>query len=136
MKLPVSFTALGLIFAYGIGGPAMAAGESLKPSDKAALQAAMFQHIDSQLVNGAFLRLNTKEGRAEPLAPTKSHPMILRMGENFVLCSDFRGPDGKDVNIDFYMARAGTKYVVFHTEVGNRTPLEQLMSSGKVQPVD
>ncbi len=136
MKLPVSLAILGLAVVCSVCGPAAAAGDSLKPSDKVALQAAMFQHIDSQLVNGAFLRLNAKEGRSEPLAPTKSHPMILRMGENFVLCSDFRGADGKDVNIDFYMARAGTKYVVFHTEVGNRTPLEQMMSSGKAQPID
>ena len=132
MKLTILSVALGL----SLTGGASAAGDSLKPSEKASLQAAMFQHIDGLLVNGAFLKLNAKDGRAEPLAPTKAHPMILRMGEHFVLCSDFRGADGKDVNIDFYMARAGAKFVVFHTEVGNRKPLEQLMSAGKIQPAE
>ena len=129
-----------IIFAISFGlvlsANAIAANEKLKPSDKVALQAAMFQHIDSQLVNGAFLRLNARDGRADALAPTKAHPMILRMGEHFVLCSDFKSPDGKEVNIDFYMARSGSKYVVFHTEIDNRKPLEALMSSGKVAPAE
>jgi hypothetical protein len=123
---------LAILLATALTGGAFAANESLKPSEKVALQAAMFQHIDSQLVNGAFLQLNARDGRAEQLAPTKAHPMILRMGEHFVLCSDFKRPDGKEVNIDFYMARTGSKYVVFHTEIDNRKPLENLMSAGKI----
>jgi hypothetical protein len=105
-------------------------------ADKAALQAAMYQHIDSQLVNGAFLRLDMGSGNVEQLAVTKAHPMILRMGEHFVLCSDFRSAAGKDVPIDFYVARQGAKFVVFHTEIANRGPLEKMVSAGKVQPVD
>jgi hypothetical protein len=132
MKLTIPVVALAL----ALCGGAYASSVTLQPSEKAALQAAVFQHIDAQLVNGVFLRLNTKDGRADPLAPTKAHPMILRMGEHFVLCSDFRSPDGKDVNIDFYMARAGAKFIVFHTEVDNRKPLEDMMSAGKIQPVE
>ena len=125
---------LGALFAMTFSAGAMAAG--LSPSDKASLQAAMFQHIDSQLVNGTFLRLNIKDGRAEQLAPTKAHPMILRMGEHFILCSDFKSAEGKDINIDFYMARSGSRYVVFHTEIDNRKPIESMMSSGKVTSAD
>ena len=124
--------AAGLLALSGLSAQAAA----LNASEKAALQAAMFRHIDGQPVNGGFLRLNVKAGQAEALAPSRAHPMILRMGDHFILCSDFRDRAGKDVNIDFYMARNGSGYTVFHTEVDNRMPLEQLMSSGKVVPAE
>lgn len=127
--------ALALLAGLLTSGPAMA-GSQLSLADKASLQAAMQHHIDGQLVNGVFLRLNMKEGRVDPLAVTKAHPMILKMGEHFVLCSDFRGPDGKEVPVDFYMARAGAKFVIFHTEIANRAPLEKLVSEGKVAVLD
>lgn len=62
--------------------------------------------------------------------------MILQMGDHFVLCTDFRAKDGKAVNIDFYVARRGKGFVIFHTEVGNRMPLEKLMKDGRVTMLD
>lgn len=110
--------------------------QPLRLADKAALQAAMYQHIDAQLVNGAFLHLSMATGEVRSLAPTKAHPMILTMGEHFVLCSSFKTQAGKEVNMDFFMARAGKSYVVFHTEIDNRGSLEKLMEAGKIRMVD
>ncbi len=135
MKNNILAIATSIVIALSaISGAARAS--SLKPSDKVALQAAMFQHIDSLLVEGAFLRFDGKSGTVQKLAPTKAHPMIIKMAEHFVLCSDFRDPSGKEVNIDFFMARSGAGYVVFHTEIDNRAPLEKLMESGKAVAAD
>ena len=100
---------------------------------KVALQAAMQRHINSQLVDGAYLQLNPKSGEVRPLHPVKAHPIILTMGDYFILCSDFRDAKGKSVNIDFYMARQGDRYVVFHSAVDNRDLLERLMDAGDVR---
>ena len=70
------------------------------------------------------------------LHPYTAHPMILRMGQYYVLCSDFRDDAGKSVNIDFYMARRGKGYVVFQMAVSHREQLEKLMKVGKVEMVD
>lgn len=131
MKKSIACAFAGLfLFAASLSA---ASAQALKPADKAALQAAMYQHIDAQLVNGAFLHMNTATGEVRPLAATKAHPMILTMGEHYVLCSSFKTKGGQEVNMDFYMARAGKSYVVFHTEIDNRGPLEKLMDAGKIK---
>lgn len=116
------------------GSPLQA--QSLKPAEKATLQAAMYQHIDNLLVDGAYLQLVAASGEVRRLAPTRAHPMIMRMGEHFVLCSEFRDAAGKDVNMDFYLTRSGNQWLVFHTEIDNRAPLEKLVEAGKVKIVE
>lgn len=107
-------------------------GHSARVGEKAALQAAMQQHIDRNLVKGAFLHLEAT-GRVRPLYPLRAHPMILRMGDYFVLCSDFKDVAGKSVNVDFYMARDDDSYVIFHLAIDDRVTLERWLSEGKVE---
>ena len=111
------------------------ASQPLAASDKAALQAAMVQHIDRQTVAGAFLHIDFNKGEVEKLAPAKAHPMMLSMGEHFVLCTTFRRVNGKDVNIDFYVAKGDRGFTIFHTEVDNRGPLMALIKAGRVRPI-
>ena len=102
--------------------------------DKAALQAAMQQHIDRSLVDGAYPYLDEKAGNIRALYPQKAHAMILRMGEYFVLCSDFRDENNMEVNIDFYLARSDDNdYVVFRAMVDDRALLRQWMRDGKAE---
>lgn len=129
-----AFLASALVF--GLASGSFAAGSQLAPADKAALQAAMYQHVDSQLVNGAFFRLDIGSGNVEQLAVTEAHPMILRVGEHFVLCSDFRSAAGKDVPIDFYVARQGAKLWSSTPRSPTVRHLEMMVSAGKVQPID
>ena len=116
--------------------PAAFGAEKVGAADKAALQASMRQHIDRQLVKGNYLDLDLSTGIVRTLHPVTAHPMLLRMGNHFVLCTDFRDDDGKPVNVDFYMARRGNGFVVFRTEVGNRGPLDRLMAAGKVERLE
>lgn len=116
----------------GLGtGPAFAEA-SPKLTEKAALQAAMQRHIDRSMVDGVILHLDRASGDVQRLHPVTAHPMILVFGEHFVLCFDFRDDAGNNVPIDYYMARQGSGYTVFHTAVADRALLQDLMAAGKV----
>jgi len=110
--------------------------QSANIAEKAAMQAAMQQYIDRSLVKGAYLHINMGNGKVRRLYPQKAHPMIFRMGDYFVLCSDFRDAGDKSVNIDFYLAREDNLFVVFQTAVADRTMLQQQISKGKAKRVD
>jgi hypothetical protein len=103
---------------------------------KAALQAAMQQHIERNLVDGALLRLDPADGTIERLFPTKTHPLVLEADGYFVLCVDLIGADGGVRLADFYIAPGDASYVVFKTEVDDRTLLHRLMNEGRVRPMD
>ncbi len=109
------------------------ASQSLSLADQAGLQAAMQRHIERVTVDGAVLYLHQETGEVRPLHPVTAHPMILAFGEHFVLCFDFRDNAGKNVPIDYYMARGDGGFSVFHTAVADRTLLHDLMSSGRVK---
>jgi hypothetical protein len=116
----------GILLAVSLVSGAVA-DQTVGTANKAALQAAMQRHIDRSLVDGAYLHLDFDSGDVRKLHPVKAHPMILQMGEYFVLCSDFRDKTGKLVNVDFYLARHDRSYVVFHSAVDDRINLERLM---------
>lgn len=103
--------------------------------DKARLQAAMQQHIERNLVEGAILHLNTETGVVRQLYPTQAHPMVIVMGDYFVLCTDLRDKAGTAMPLDLYMAPRGRSFTVFHSEIGNRTPLMKLMKKGIAKPL-
>lgn len=103
--------------------------------DKARLQAAMQQHIERNLVDGAILHLDTRTGEVRSLYPTQAHPMVIGMGEYFILCADLRDKAGNAMPLDLYMAPSGRSFTVFHTEINNRAPLKLLMKKGLAKPM-
>jgi len=128
-------TLLGVLLALAMGFAATAA-QSAGLAEKAALQAAMQQHIDRNLVDDAYLHLNLETGEVRALRPATAHPIILRMGEYFVLCEDFRDAEGNAVNVDFFLARQGDTYVVFHSLIDDRDELRALMKKGMVKRLE
>jgi len=116
--------------------PGVHAGQAIGLDQKASLQAAMQQHINRNLVNDAYLQLNMETGEVRPLHPVTAHPIILKMGEYFVLCADFRDEKGNSVNVDFYLARQDQSYVVFHSAVDERDQLMALMKQGKAERLE
>ena len=111
------------------------ADTEMSVADKAAIQAAMQRHVDRQSVDGTVLYLDRETGDARSLHPVTAHPMILSYGDHYVLCFDFRDDDGKNVPIDYYMARKDNGFVVFHTAVADRALLQELMKSGRIQRI-
>jgi hypothetical protein len=116
--------------------PTAFAGQKMGISEKIQLQASMQTHIEARLISGAYLHVQKKTGEVKKLYPVTAHPMILKMGPYFVLCSDFRDVDGKQANIDFYMARRGKGFVVFDALIDERTGLQRLMRAGKASRVN
>jgi len=112
----------------------MAAGTE-RTVDKAKLQAAMQLYVQRNQINGAILQLDTKTGEVRPLYPTQAHPMIIAMGENFVLCTDLRDKAGNTKPLDLYMAPSGRSFTVFHTEIDNRAPLTKFIKDGLAKPL-
>lgn len=124
---------LVVVLALGLAaGPAW----SLSVSEKAGLQAAMQTYIDQQLVDGVFLYLDTQTGSTLTLHPVTAHPVMFTMGDRYVLCFDFRDDKGQPVNLDLYMARKGSSYVVFHTEVNDHQMLQRFVDEGKARAAD
>lgn len=96
----------------------------------------MQRHIDTSLVNGRYLHVDSRSGTVRALRPMAAHPLIMRMGEYFVLCADLRADDGSEVNIDFFVARSDRSFVVFDAQVENRALVKRLMKSGKLARMD
>jgi hypothetical protein len=111
---------------------AQAAGSPGKVStdERVQLQSAMQMHIDRTTVAGSYPVLNLATGKVRQLHPAAAHPMMLRLGDYYVLCADFRDDAGKAVNVDFYLARNDRKFTVFQVEVANRAPLDGLVKEG------
>lgn len=91
------------------------------------LQAVMQAHIEKNLVDGALLQLDEKSGTVRQLYPATAHPMIMAVGNYFYLCTDFRDAEGHDVMVNFYAARDGDKYIIFHTIFGDNKELEAMV---------
>ena len=96
-------------------------------SEFANLQAVLQAHIEKNLVDGALLQLDEKSGAVRELYPATAHPVIMAVGKYFYLCTDFRDAEGQDVMINFYAAKDGDRYVIFHTVFGKNEELEKLV---------
>jgi len=103
---------------------------------KAKLQASMQRSVERRLVDGALLSLDFETGETTQLYPVEAHPMILAMGDHFVLCSDLKALDGTSKTVDYYMAKNGNRYSIFRTEIDNRAPLKALMKAGKAHHLE
>jgi len=102
-------------------------------AEKATLQAAMQRYLDSQLIDGALLDLDLETGEVRKLYPITAHPMILTLGENFVLCATLSDEDGNNSTVDYYFAPRDDSFVMFRAEIDNREPLEGLIRAGTVK---
>ena len=94
------------------------------------LQAALQLHIDRTTVRGIYPTVDLKSGKVGGLHPAAGHPMILRLGDYYVLCAQFRDDAGKAVSVDFYVANRDRGFTIFRVEFSNRAPLETLLKNG------
>jgi hypothetical protein len=133
LRLRNAALALSLALAAAIAGAvAGAPANAASVAEKVALQAAMQRHIDQQSIDGVYLHMDVAGGEVHKLYPLTAHPKVMQMGEHFVLCFDFKDEAGKKVDVDFYMARKGKSYVVFHQTVNDHSLIGRLMSTGKI----
>ncbi len=124
----------GLI-ATGVMTSAAGAAETVTTNERILLQATMQQLIQRKTIAGKFFYFDTDAAKVNSIYPAKAHPKIMKMGDNFILCQDFRKSDGKPVNVDFYVARQDKGFVIFDTVVNNHEPIERLMKVGQIHLV-
>lgn len=123
--------AIAACVSFAVCAPAAVAGP-LGNNELVELQAAMQSHIDQSIVNGALLAIDANTGNLNQYYPTKAHPKVMTMGDNFVLCAEVVDDDGKESMANFYVAREGSRYVVFQTTFGADPALERMMKDGRV----
>ena len=125
----MKFSFRSTTFALVVLSASPVAAASLSESERSGMQAAMTQHIDRFTIEGMFLSVDLKSGEVQKFSPSKSRPIITRMSESFVLCSDFKDSQRHSATVDFYV---GKRFPIFQTEVNNRKPLMELERAGKV----
>ncbi|MEM7256215.1 MAG: hypothetical protein AAF404_02380 [Pseudomonadota bacterium] len=121
-----------LVALFFIIAPGAGIASSMQET-KVQLQSDLQKHIYRSLVNGAYHTLDSTTGEVRALYPHVSHPMILKMGDYFVMCADFRDANGNDVDIDFYMIKQNKRFLVFRAEIDNHQLLDGFMKSGKAK---
>jgi hypothetical protein len=100
------------------------------PTDvKVKLQAAMHNHIDQVSVDGAYSYLD-KSTELKTLYPANTHPMVLRFGEDYFVCSDMVDENGDSHPADFLVRRIGDDYRVVQMLVDQRDVVEAAMKKG------
>ncbi len=129
LKLFTLFMLIPVFSPYGY------AADSVSLSEMAELQATMQQHVDRKTIDGAYLVFDSQRTEVRELYPVTGHPMVLQFDDHFVLCFDFVDAKSKKVEIDYYLAREGSGFFVFHEEVGNRGILAAMMSEGRVSAI-
>lgn len=122
-------TVLTLFMALGLSFPSISQAEDTTQL-KTSLQASLQRNLERTSIDGAIMHLDLTSGEMLPYYPVEAHPMIIKMGEHYVMCSDLRNPDGEAETVDYYMTKNGPHYTVVRTEIGNRAPLKALMKSG------
>ncbi len=112
------------LLALGLAGSPARAETEVPATEAIGLQAAMQSYIEANLVNGALLHIDDTTGIAHSYYPAKAHPKIMQVGRYYYLCASFRDTGGQDVMLNFYVAKDGNRYVVFHTLIGEDDALE------------
>lgn len=100
---------------------------------KTTLQSSLQRSIERLTIEGGFQRINLETGETEVFYPVDTHPMILRLGSTFVMCSDLKRPDGSSVQVDYYLTKKGRGFALVQTEIDNRAPLRALIKAGKAK---
>ncbi len=92
----------------------------------------MQRGLDASLIHGAVQHVDLATGEITSFYPVENHPMVLKLGDLYVLCSDLMSKDGARVTVDCSFAPVGETCAVIQTEIDNRPPLDALMKAGKV----
>mgnify|MGYP001800319660 CR=1 FL=1 len=96
----------------------------------ATLQASMQRSIERATIEGALHHIDISTGEEAKYYPTERHPMIVKLGDIYVMCAELRTTEGTQHSVDFYMAENGRRYTIIRTEIDNRAPLKALIGQG------
>lgn len=100
------------------------------------LQAALQRNLGRTMLDGSLRHVDLQSGDVTRLYPTENHEVILKMGEIYVMCSTLVTKDGSEALVDYYIAESDGRYAVIRTEIDNRAPLTDLITSGQARRLE
>ncbi|HEX2136633.1 MAG TPA: hypothetical protein VHG30_12150 [Microvirga sp.] len=98
---------------------------------KVKLQSAMIQYLDRITVDGKLNYIDTKKREVRTVFPANVHPMILKFGRDYLVCSEFVDESGKNITADFLVRTIGDEQRVVQMVVDDRGAIEAAMSKLK-----
>lgn len=122
--------ALSTLLVVASWSPSLAGG-SISQEDKVALQMALLEYVDANLIGDQFFYFDPNSEATIALYPANLHPMIVPNGEIVFLCADFRDADGGKVDVDFVARKQDGEFFVFQTLVNNRDVVRRAMKRNK-----
>jgi hypothetical protein len=105
-----------LIAAWSTTVPA-ADDPSIKGETRTGVQAAMDQHIQSNVLKGKYIIYDSLTGKLHRLVLKGLHEGIVKKGEFYVSCADFTDQSGKMYDIDFLAAEKDSSFQVLQALV-------------------
>ena len=107
------------------------AGEAVSQDEKVALQMALLEYVDANLIGDQFFYFDPEAETTVGLYPANLHPMIVPNGDIVFLCADFRDASGGKVDVDFVARKHDGEFFVFQTLVNNRDVVRRAMKRNK-----
>ena len=115
------FAALSLLLVICI--PGMAGNDpSIKGALRENIQDAMLDHIKETKLDGAYVIYDSVDGELVKMALEELHSGIVKKGNFYVSCADFKSADGVKYDLDFMVAESQGRLKVFQAlihKVGN-----------------
>lgn len=99
---------------------------NIKGMERVAIKTAMGHHVQANTLNSSYIIYDNQKGELKKLTLDNIHEGIVRKGDFFVSCADFRDTSGKLYDLDFLVAKQGNDYRVIqalvHAVEGKKRP--------------
>lgn len=83
---------------------------SIKGVERMEVAKAMKEHIDSHKVDGKYLIYDGASNVMRSLTLTALHDGIVKKGDFYVSCADFKDEKGNELDLDFLVINDGKDY--------------------------
>ncbi|MCU7935492.1 MAG: hypothetical protein KZQ99_11510 [Candidatus Thiodiazotropha sp. (ex Dulcina madagascariensis)] len=101
-----------MVAAALVSGAAFAANDpSIKGDIRSNIQSAMSEMIERNTVNSVYHVYDPIEGQLHQLTLVKLHDGIVKKGDYYVSCADFKSAKGKMLDLDFLVVQKGDGFV-------------------------
>jgi hypothetical protein len=99
---------------------------NIKGYERVAIKTAMGQHVQANTLKANYIIYDNQKGELKKLTLDNIHEGIVRKGDFFVSCADFKDASGKLYDLDFLVAKQGDDYRVIqalvHAVDGKKRP--------------
>ncbi len=101
-----------LVLALSLSTIAHAANDaSIKGDLRSNIQHSMQSYIDQKTIDDAFYVYDSVKGRLLKLELDELHDGIVKKGDFYVSCADFKDQHGRKIDVDFMVRSSGDHFV-------------------------